>query len=146
MFFLCGGIISWASKPIVTLSSTEAEYIAASLSSQELIWIRSLLDNLNFKQDGPTILNEDDQRTITLSKNPKCHARAKHIGIKFHFIREKIKNCEIKLEYCPSEDMIADMLTKPLGKIKYKRFRDLMCVCESVVEEKSEREETREER
>ena len=81
-----------------------------------------------FSQEPGIDYNEDNQGTIALSKNPKYHARTKHIDIKFHFIREKIKNCEIKLEYCPSEDMIADMLTKPLGRVKYKRFRDLMGV------------------
>ena len=129
------GYVSWASKrqPIVILSSTEAKYIAASLSSQELIWISSLLNGLNFKQDEPTILNEDNQGTISLSTNPKNQAKTKHIDIEFHFIREKIKNCEIQLEYCPSEDMIADMLTKPFGRVKYKKFRDLMCVTNGLL-------------
>ncbi len=130
IFFLCGGIISWVSKkqPIVTLSSTEAEYIAASFSSQEAIWLRLLLKDLHAEQQNATVINEDNQGSIVLCKNPKYLSRTKHIDVKFHFIREKTDNWEIKLEYCCSEKMIADALTKLLGKVKFQKFRDMMGV------------------
>ena len=130
VFFVCGGIISWASKkqPIIALSSTEAEYIAANLAVQEAIWLRSLLNDFGFVQKQPTNINEDNQGVIALCKNPKFHSRTKHIDIKYHFIREKIKDSEITLKYCSTQEMIADALTKPLGKIKFQRFKDLMGV------------------
>ena len=133
-FFLCGGIISWASKkqPIIALSSTEAEYIAASLALQEALWLRSLLSQLGYPQEQPTQVNEDNQGVIALCKNPKYHSRTKHIDIKYHFIREKIRSSEIVLKYCSTEDMIADAFTKPLGKVKFQRFKDLMGVTNSI--------------
>ena len=133
-FFVCGGIISWASKkqPIIALSSTEAEYIAANLALQEALWLRTLLNDLNFLQEQPTVINEDNQGVIALCRNPKYHSRTKHIDIKYHFIREKIDNMEIALKYCPAEEMIADTLTKPLGKIKFQRFRGLMGVVNAI--------------
>ena len=127
---MCGGIISWASKkqPIIALSSTEAEYIAANLAVQEAIWLRSLLNDFGFVQEQPTNINEDNQGVIALCKNPKFHSRTKHIDIKYHFIREKIKDSEITLKYCSTQEIIADALTKPLGKIKFHRFKVLMGV------------------
>ena len=86
------------------------------------------MNDFNFKQAEPSILNKDNYEAIELSKNPKCHSRTKHIDVRFHVIREKVKNFEIKLEYCCSEDMIAGILSKPLGRAKCKRLRDLMCV------------------
>ena len=134
VFLLCGGIISWSSKkqPIIALSSTEAEYIAATSALQEAMWLRALLNDLNFKQEQPTVINEDNQGAIALCKNPKFHARTKHIDIRYHFIREQIDNLQITLQYCSTEDMIADMLTKPLGKTKFQKFRDLMGVFNSI--------------
>ena len=128
LFSLCGGIISWASKrqSTVALSSTEAEYVSASLACQEAVWLRALLDDLNFVQEESTVIKEDNQGAIALSKNPKFHARTKHIDIKHHFIRQKVDNAEITLEYCPTEQMLADLLTKALGKTLFQRFRDLM--------------------
>ena len=73
LFSICGGIISWASKKqtTVALSSMEAEYVSASLATQEAIWLRSLLADLKFVQGKPTIIFEDNQGAIALSKHPK---------------------------------------------------------------------------
>jgi hypothetical protein len=61
-----------------------------------------------------------------LSKNPRYHPRTKHIDIKHHFIRDKVAKKEVVLDYCATEEMLADLLTKPLGKTMFQRFRDLM--------------------
>ena len=130
LFTLCGGVISWASKKqsVVALSSTEAEYVAASLASQEAVWLRALLGDISFVQEEPTMIKEDNQGAIALSKNPKYHPRTKHIDIKCHFIRDKVAKKEIVLDYCPTEQMLADLLTKPLGKTLFQRLRGLMGV------------------
>ncbi|XP_046858511.1 secreted RxLR effector protein 161-like [Xenia sp. Carnegie-2017] len=130
LFMICGGLISWASKKqsIVALSSTEAEYVAASQACQEAIWLRGLLRDLNFTQKEPTMIKEDNQGAISLSKNQKYHPRTKHIDIKYHFIRDKVLKKEIALEYCTSQQMVADMLTKPLGKTVFQRMRSNMGV------------------
>ncbi len=83
LFTLRGGVISWASKKqsVVALSSTEAEYVAASLVNQEAVWLRALLGDISFVQEEPTMIKEDNQGAIALSKNPKYHPRTKHIDI-----------------------------------------------------------------
>ena len=130
LFTLCGGVISWASKKqsVVALSSTEAEYVAASLACQEAVWLRVLLEDISFVQNKPTIIKEDNQGAIALSRNPKYHPRTKHIDIKHHFIRDKVAKKEVVLDYCPTEEMLADLLTKPLGKTMFQHFRELMGV------------------
>eukprot|EP00794_Sanderia_malayensis_P002121 gene2121-biopygen1899 len=80
----------------------------------------------------PTEVNEDNQEVIALSKNPKYHSRTKHIDIKYHFIREKIKSSEIMLKYCSTEERIADTLTKLLAKVKFNKFKDLMGLTNSI--------------
>ena len=127
-------MISWASKKqsVVALSSTEAEYIAASLASQEAVWLRSLLGDISFVQKEPTVIKEDNQGTIALSRNPKYHPRTKHIDIKYHFIRDKVEKKELVLEYCPTEQMLADLLTKQLGKTLFQRLRGLMGIRDSL--------------
>ena len=60
------------------------------------------------------------------SKNPVSHARTKHIDIKFHYVREAVKEGIISLTYCPTEKMVADLLTKPLNRIRFKSLRDEM--------------------
>ena len=130
LFTLCGGVISWASKKqsVVALSSTEAEYVAASLACQEAVWLRVLLEDISFVQNKPTMIKEDNQGAIALSKNPKYHPRTKHIDIKHHFIRDKVAKKAVVLDYCPTEEMLSDLLTKPLGKTLFQRFRELMGV------------------
>ena len=78
------------------------------------------------------MIKEDNQGAIALSKNPKYHPRTKHIDIKCHFIRDKVAKKEIVLDYCPTEQMLADLLTKPLGKTLFQRLRGLMGVTNTL--------------
>jgi hypothetical protein len=118
VFVLCGGAISWASKlqGAVALSSTEAEYYALGAGGQEAVYLRRLLDGLGYKQEGPTVVKEDNQGCIALSTNPVHHKRTKHIDIKHHYVRELIANGEMALEYVATERQLADLLTKPLQR------------------------------
>ena len=73
-------------------------------------------------QYAPTKVYEDNQGTIALAKNPVNRQRCKHIDIKYHFIRETVSSKRVILEYCPTEQMIADVMTKPATKVKLRRF------------------------
>ena len=85
--------ISWSSwkQPIVTLSTTEAEFVAASACACQAIWLRNIFEEVHFKQQGPTLIYCDNSSTIKLSKNPIMHGRSKHIDVRFHFFKGPIK-------------------------------------------------------
>ena len=124
-FMFAGGAVSWSSKKqrTVALSSTEAEYMAVTQAAKEATWFRRLLKEIkHFVDDTPTTIFEDNQGCIALAKNPAYHAKTKHIDIQHHFIREKVEDKEIDLVYCKTEDMIADMLTKPVTRDKLQKF------------------------
>lgn len=128
IFLLSGGAISWLSKKqcVVSLSSTEAEYIALSTATQELVYLRRLLSDLGVQHDKPTVLMEDNQGTIALAQNPVFHARTKHIDIRHHYVREAIQKNVISLQYCHTKNMIADVLTKAVVKTQFQRLIRLM--------------------
>ena len=71
------------------------------------------------------MIYEDNQSAIAIAKNPQFHGRAKHINIKYHFIRECVNNNNIELKYCETSEMIADMLTKRLGRVKFEKLREM---------------------
>ena len=116
IFCIAGGPVSWRSKKqaTVSISTAEAEYVALSSAAQECVWMRRLNLELENSQDGPTTIMEDNQSCIAMAKNPQYHGKAKYIDIKHHFVRELVGDESIKLEYCPSKEMIADFLTKGL--------------------------------
>jgi len=93
-----------------------------SAATQEAIWLRLLLAELGHEQTGPTLVYNDNQGCIALSRNPVYHARTKHIGIKHHFVREKVADGTIDPVYLSTHDMTADVLTKSLGRVKHVRF------------------------
>ena len=96
---------------------------------QECIYLDQLLKGIDKYKYAQTKVFKDNQGTIALAKNPVNRQRCKHIDIKYHFIRETISSGRVILEYCPTEQMIADVLTKPATKIKLKRFaRDMFGV------------------
>ena len=123
-FMLYGGVITWSAKKqeIVTLSTTESEYVAATHAAKEALWLRSLITQIFGAMDGPTTLFSDNQSAIALSKEHRYHARTKHIDIRYHFIRWIIEEGSIRLIYCPTDNMVADTFTKALPSAKVKHF------------------------
>jgi hypothetical protein len=93
LFKLNGNLLSWHSKKqqVVALSSTEAEYVAAATATKELVWLQVLLSEIGYSIQMPCTIFSDNQSSIALSKNPRFHERSKHIKIKYHFLKEKVK-------------------------------------------------------
>ena len=110
-----GGIVFWSSQQQknVTLSSAEAEFVAASTTVSAIAWIKSLLRELDMS-DMETILYMDNQPAMQLIKNPVHHLRTRHIDIKYKKVREMFDNDEFELEHIASENMLADILTKAM--------------------------------
>ena len=129
-FFLGSGSFSWSSKKqqVVALSSAEAEYMAATSTACQAVWLRRMLNELMHEQEGPTKIMCDNKSAIALAKNPVFHGRSKHIGIKYHYIRELVKSEEIELEFCRSEDQVADILTKPLKADMFEKLKMMLGV------------------
>lgn len=123
-FLIDGGAVSWSSKrqSIVSLSTTESEYVAATHATKEALWLRSLIRELFTPITSPTTLFSDNQSAIALTKDHQYHTQTKHIDICFHFICWVIDNDKLRLIYCPTADMIADTLTKALPLLKVKHF------------------------
>ena len=112
----------------VTKSSTESEYVALSAAAQESVWLRRLLTDFGFEVTSPTTLYEDNTGAIELSKTPKFHNRTKHIDVAYHFTRERVLSNELSVVHCSTDDMVADAMTKGLGRVKFERFRGMMGV------------------
>ena len=134
LFLLGGTAVTWKSKKqsCVALSTAEAEYMALSSAAQEAIWMRELNSDLGNPQSQPTLVYEDNQSAIAMTKNPQFHGRTKHINIKYHYVREQVSKDKICLEYCPTEDMLADALTKGIGPEKFEKLRSLYGMCNPV--------------
>lgn len=130
VFMMGSGAISWSSKKqqIVTLSTTEAEFVATASCACQAIWLRRLLGKLDCCQEGPTLVFCDNVSTIKLSKNPVLHGRSKHIDVRYHFLRDLCKDGVIDLVYCKSEEQVADILTKPHKAAMFVKLRDMLGV------------------
>jgi KUP system potassium uptake protein len=120
-----GGAISWSSKrqPIITLSTTEAEYMASTQATKEAIWMAKLMKELGYmKEKKAMVIRCDNQGAISLTKNPMQHVRTKHIDVQHYFVPKQVENGEITFKYCSTEDMVADVLTKALPKERYNKL------------------------
>jgi len=127
IFVLSGGAVSWKSRKqtCVALSTAESEYVALANTRQEVIWMRQLMEDLQSQQNDPTIVFENNQAAICIAQNPQHHAKTKHIDIKYHFVWKKVLDHTIQLKYCPTNEMVADLLTKRLSHEKLVRLRDM---------------------
>jgi ABC-type Mn2+/Zn2+ transport system ATPase subunit len=101
-----------------------------SIACQEAVWLRRLLSDIQMKQCGPSTIFEDNQGAIGLSRNPKFHNRTKHIDISYHYVREQVNLNTVSVKYCPTEDMLADVMTKGVSKISFEKFRNKLGVIE----------------
>jgi hypothetical protein len=131
VFMLGTSAVSWSSKKqqIVTLSTTEAEFIAATACACQVIWLRKIIEELQFQQIEATTVFYDNNLEIKLSKNPVLHGRSKHIDVRYYFLRDLSNDGTIKLVYCRSEDQVADIHTKPLKFATFVKLRGLLGVC-----------------
>jgi hypothetical protein len=123
-FSLGSAMISWGSRKqnSVALSTTEAEYMAACEACTKALWLRKSISDLFDQIPESTIIYCDNKSCIRLSEHHMFHERSKHIEIKYYFIRDKVQEGEVKLEYIPTDEQTADILTKPLSRIKFSYF------------------------
>ncbi|OMO61385.1 Integrase, catalytic core [Corchorus capsularis] len=120
-FHPCSGVFAWKSKKQETIaqSTAEAEYIAAAEAVNQAIWLKRLCEDVKQGVKEPVKILVDNQSAIAIAKNPVFHSRTKHFKIKFHYVREMEHEGEISLQYCSSEEQLADILTKPLPRVRY---------------------------
>ena len=106
-FIINGGAVSWSAKQqeLISLSTTESEYIAATYATKEALWLRTLISQLFSITLSATTLFSDNQSVIALAKEHQYHARTKHIDVWFHFICWVIEEGKIRLVFCPTEEM-----------------------------------------
>eukprot|EP00253_Pinus_taeda_P012672 PITA_12672 len=116
----------------ISLSSAEAEYRGAVEASKEDLWLRQILSELGFEQQHPTTLWCDNQSAIQLCKDPVQHQRSKHIELNMHFIRKLIHDHVLEVQYCSTDDQVADIFTKALTEAKFTKLRYMLGVQEVV--------------
>jgi hypothetical protein len=123
VFIWGNAAISWetSKQRSSAVSSTESEYMAISEAAKEAVFLREFTSELLGKENQILIFN-DNQSALFLSEQNAFHKRSKHIKIRYNFVRELIEEGEIKLDYCPSHEMLADLFTKPLYKVKFNNF------------------------
>jgi len=116
---LGGGPISWSAKKqnCIALSTTEAEYVALTRAIQEGIWLRHSLDQFQVKCPTPLVICTDNNGAKSLSANDSNHGRAKHIDIRYHFIRSHIESQLFVVNHTPGTENTADIFTKPLARV-----------------------------
>ena len=117
-FITAGGAVSWSLKkqPSVALSSMEAEYMTAAATVKEATWLKVLFSEIEPSLTCTAVkLFIDNQSAMSLAKNTTFHDQMKHIAIHHHYIREKVDEGEIILEYLPTAEQVTNVLTKPLS-------------------------------
>ncbi|KAH7567578.1 hypothetical protein JRO89_XS07G0096000 [Xanthoceras sorbifolium] len=117
--------VSWCSKKqsTIALSSCEAKYVAATMATQESLWLKLLIQEMTPGLNYPVPIYYDNESAIKLAGNPMFHARTKHIETHYHFVREKVLTQDIELQKIRSENKVADIFTKALAKAKFEVFR-----------------------
>ena len=120
-----GGPVAWSSKrqKSVSLSSTEAEYIALCIASCEAVHLRRVLTDLQAPQNGPTEMFEDNSGCVQLTRDDVMHRKTKHIEIRYHKVRELGAEQEVTITQVPAQEQLADFCTKIHGPTSFQRLR-----------------------
>ena len=121
---LHGGLVSWSSKlqKSIATSTMHAEYVAAAEVAKEALWLRQLLTDLGYELES-TPINCDSQCAIQNIRNPRVTDRSKHIEIRYHMIRETVASGAVTMYDCRTDEMVADVMTKPLPVERFRKHR-----------------------
>ncbi|KAH9689185.1 hypothetical protein KPL70_015411 [Citrus sinensis] len=132
VFTLAGAAVSWVSKlqTVVALSTTEAEYMAATQACKKAIWIQRLLEELGHKQQKISVFC-DGQSVLHIARNPAFHSRTKHVGVQYHFVQEVVEDGSVDLQKIHTKENLADVLTKPINADKFIWSRSSCCLAET---------------
>src|ERR1700730_2169630 len=122
------GAISWSSRlqGIVALSTTEAEYVAATSAGQETLWLCNLFQEMGYPISGPSALYLDSASALAVAKNPEHHGRMKHLDLRFYWLRDEVEKGTISLGHVSTSAMPADILTKALGRVKVLEMQEML--------------------
>lgn len=126
VFMVNGAAVCWSSRkqPLVALSTCESEFVALSEACRAAAWIRRLLIDLKQSVANATTIYEDNQSCLKLiEEEERLSDRSKHIDTRFHFVKDYVNRGIVQCEYCPTEKMLADVLTKPIAAAKFEIFR-----------------------
>eukprot|EP00253_Pinus_taeda_P012207 PITA_12207 len=132
-FFMGSRLVSWFSKKqsSIALSTAEAEYAVAASCCTQLLWMMQTLQDYQITCTPPISILCDNTSVINISKNPVMHSKIKHIPIKYHFLREQVLEQKVKLEYVPSKEQVADILSKPLPRETFEYLRQKLGVVDA---------------
>ena len=132
VFILSGAAVAWCSRKqaIVTLSTTEAEFVAAAACACQLVWMKRVLQKIGYNGSDSPVIYCDNSSTIKLSRNPVMHGKSKHIDVRFHFLRNLVNEGALQLVYCGTQQQIADVFTKPIKLEAFLEFRKKLGVCD----------------
>ena len=107
---------------MVALSSTESEYFPIYIGVQECIGLKMVLQDIGIIVDK-ILVKEDNQGAQHLAQSKAVTQRSRHIDTKYHWLREQVARGGVHVQYCPTNEMVTDHFTKPLGRNKFKYFR-----------------------
>jgi len=118
------GAVIWISKlqSIVTLSTTEAEYVAEVVGGKEICWLRNMMLELGYKVIGLSQLWMDNQSSMSVAKKPEYHVQMKHLDLRYYWLRDEVGRETIEPMYLQTDGMPADLLTKSLPKPKVEKL------------------------
>ena len=122
------GVVAWSSKlqPVVTLSTTEAEFVSGVRAGKEIYWMQQLFKELGMTSPAPSTLYIDNQSAISVAKNPEHHGRMKHLSLRLFWLRDVVQDGLIALTFVSTQDMAADIFTKALDRFKLQKCASML--------------------
>ena len=126
--FMASCLISWMSKctTMVCLSTSEAEFVAATEAAKDVLWVRGFLHELGLLDPAPSTNREDNQACVAMIANHSVSARNRHFAVKMSWLREQVQDGAVVFAFVPSKRNIADIFTKVLPDAQFCYLRDLL--------------------